>query len=254
MLVPADVRILEERNQIVGDRAVQRVLEVEHARIRGAIADHQVARVVVAMDEYPRLLQCIGEQRSAAFVPLRAMGIGPLKAGMPRDVPVGKEVELTLLDGAVVGRQLVMRRMRLHPHQRCPRVAIQRRRGSGIEGRQVGARPQIGQQQEAALKIFGKYFRRIDAGAAEPPRNIDERTTVLVRRRRIHRDRRALGEADPEIAAEARIRRGRRQRERFAGPRCRNPFAQRSQPDIGHGHRGHLYDGKVGDFCCVVHP
>src|SRR5262245_54805012 len=56
---PRDIAVTQQRNEIVGDRSADGVLEIEDARVLAvsrAVADHEIARVVVAMDEDTRLL------------------------------------------------------------------------------------------------------------------------------------------------------------------------------------------------------
>ena len=65
LLVPRDVRVAVERDEVVGDRAVDGVLKVDDAGVGrvGTVDDHQVARVVVAVHEDLRLGEVVGEQR-----------------------------------------------------------------------------------------------------------------------------------------------------------------------------------------------
>ena len=59
LLVPRDVRVAQQRHEVVGDRAVHRVLEIEDAGI--GLRHHQVARMVVAVDEDARLREVVVE-------------------------------------------------------------------------------------------------------------------------------------------------------------------------------------------------
>src|SRR5881396_68112 len=52
-LLPGEVGVAQERDEIIGDRAVHRVLKIENPWAR--LADHKVAGVVVAVHEHPRL-------------------------------------------------------------------------------------------------------------------------------------------------------------------------------------------------------
>ena len=52
---PFDEGIAQQRHQVVGNRAVQGILEIKHARPAGR--QHQVADDVVAVDEHLRLRQ-----------------------------------------------------------------------------------------------------------------------------------------------------------------------------------------------------
>src|SRR5205809_2695607 len=65
-LVPSDVGVAQERDEIVGDRAVDRVLKIENSR--AGLADHEVARVVVTVHEHPRLREVVVEDRRKCFL------------------------------------------------------------------------------------------------------------------------------------------------------------------------------------------
>jgi hypothetical protein len=62
---PGDVAILQQRDEVVGDRAVERVLEIDDAGV-ALRQDHQVARVIVAVHEHARLGQRLGDQQIEA--------------------------------------------------------------------------------------------------------------------------------------------------------------------------------------------
>ena len=93
-LVPLDVRIAQQRHEVVGDRAVA-PRPGNRARPGFGVADHQVARMVVAMDEHPRLREVVGERsrRTPAASDARCAGVSVAPRCL-RDVPVGEEREL----------------------------------------------------------------------------------------------------------------------------------------------------------------
>jgi len=62
VLRPGDVAVPQQRDQVVAERSVDRVLEIEDARIVPR-ADHQVARVVIAVHEHSRLRERVGHER-----------------------------------------------------------------------------------------------------------------------------------------------------------------------------------------------
>src|SRR3546814_11067200 len=49
---PGDVAVAQQRDQVVSDRAAHRVLEIDNAGF--AFAEHQVARMVIAVHEHLR--------------------------------------------------------------------------------------------------------------------------------------------------------------------------------------------------------
>jgi hypothetical protein len=58
-LVPFDVRVAQERHEVVRDRSLDRILEIEDSRIGRRL--HQVARWIVAVDEHVRLREVVVE-------------------------------------------------------------------------------------------------------------------------------------------------------------------------------------------------
>ena len=103
LLVPRDEGVAQQRGDVVGDRAADRVLEVEDARIRRR--DHQVARHPVAVHGHLRLGQRARDQLIARRRPHNRLGARPGGAAFARDAPLGKERELAPEQGVVVGRQ-----------------------------------------------------------------------------------------------------------------------------------------------------
>lgn len=89
-LRPTDEGILVQAGDIIGDRAVQGVLEVEDARV--GLAEHQIARHIVAMDEHPRLLQSAAYQQVADPLPAGQRLALQLHAEVAGQVPVGEQL------------------------------------------------------------------------------------------------------------------------------------------------------------------
>ncbi len=103
-LVPSDVGVAQERDEIVGDRAVDRVLKIENSR--AGLADHEVARVVVTVHEHPRLREVVIEDRRKRFLQRLELCRVELAAQLARYVPVGEEAKLLLEQfPAVIGQQ-----------------------------------------------------------------------------------------------------------------------------------------------------
>ena len=74
---PADVAVLEQRHEVVADRAAQCVLKIDHARI--ALGEHhEIARMVVAMHEHLGLRERRGDQELEGLrkhLPLRILRV-----------------------------------------------------------------------------------------------------------------------------------------------------------------------------------
>ncbi len=106
---PGDVAVAQQRHEVVGERPVHRVLEIEDAGIASA-ADHQVARMVVAMHEHLRL-------RRVHWPPARRNAAGQhrrlarrqLERQVPAQQPVGEQAHLEAQQALVVRRQAVAR-------------------------------------------------------------------------------------------------------------------------------------------------
>ena len=118
-------------------------------------------------------------------------------------------------------------------------------RGAGVERVEIGGGAEIGEQQEAVLEIVREHPRCVHAGGSEQRRDGDVRPAILVRRRRVHRDERGLAERrrlgdDAEIAAKARVRRCRRDRESAMPERAGDEVLERGEAVIGGG------QGRVG--------
>lgn len=102
-LRPTDEGVLVQAGDIIGDRAVQGVLEIEDTRV--GLAEHQVARHIVAMDEHPRLLQRAAYQQVADPLPAGQRLALQFHAEVAGQVPVGEQLQLAAQHRFVVGRQ-----------------------------------------------------------------------------------------------------------------------------------------------------
>src|SRR5690606_41989962 len=96
----------------------------------------------------------------------------------------------------------------------------------GVEHRQPGLGAEVRQQQEALLQVTGDDVRHMDTSIAKQVGDVDKRATVLLFRRRIHADQRAITEVKAEIAAKTGIRRRRHTTHR-APDLLRYPLLQR---------------------------
>src|SRR6266496_2650808 len=93
-LFPGDVGVAQERGEIVGDRAVDRVLKIENARAR--LAYHEVARVIIAVHENARLPEVVREERRKSLLQGLALRGAELSLELAGDVPIGKKAQFPL--------------------------------------------------------------------------------------------------------------------------------------------------------------
>ena len=101
LLVPCDVRIAQQRDEIVGNRAADGVLKIEDAGI--GIGQHQVARMVIAVDVDPRLREIVVEDETEGARERCGLAGIQFDAEMLGDIPVGKEIELAASNASSYG-------------------------------------------------------------------------------------------------------------------------------------------------------
>ncbi|MDT4869991.1 hypothetical protein FQZ97_1050490 [compost metagenome] len=85
---PTEEGVLEQAGDVIGHRAVDRVLEIQHPGIRRA--EHQVARHVVAVHQHLGLPQRTVDQQPADPLPGRLLRIVQLDAEVTLHIPLGK--------------------------------------------------------------------------------------------------------------------------------------------------------------------
>ena len=126
LLRPGDVAVAQQRDEVVCERPVHRVLEIEDARVV-ARAHHEVARVVVAVHEHLRLLERVADQGFHGADQHARLVTVQFELEVPGEQPVGKQAHLEAQQLLVVGRQVagVAGAPRLDAHQRVDRVAIE---------------------------------------------------------------------------------------------------------------------------------
>ena len=130
LLRPVDVAVPEQRDEVVGDRAAHGVLEIEDAGIAPR-ADHEVARVVVAVHEHLRLLERIRDQQRR--MPRRACAASASAARARGAAPTASRGRGSSRSAAASRRRAAACRecasaARLDAHQRIDRVRVQRLR------------------------------------------------------------------------------------------------------------------------------
>ena len=158
----------------------------------------------------------------------RACAAVSVHAEVAADVPVGEEREFAREQRLVVGRQLAFARRALPADQRVDRVEVEPVRATSRRaprGRCVcRGRSAAGSRGRGPAASTGGAWT---PAAREQRGDVDERRAVLHRRRRVHRRSASRAPAsacgasgvDAEVAAEARVGRRRRDRERVRAER-----------------------------------
>ena len=178
------------------------------------VADHQVARHVVAVHRDARLRERAATSRSHDALPLRAARRRSSVTPHSRSRTTRETARARA--AAARRRRAAARRIdaQLPLHQRGDRVAHQRvgarrvvaghracsaARYSARRGRSSSRKPCVG--------VALEHLRRVQAGAAAiRPRDPHERAHVLLRRRRVHHDEAAAsGAVDAQVAPKARV-------------------------------------------------
>ena len=221
VFVPADEGIAHQAGDVVGNRAVDGILEVEHAqRLAGGIAQHQVARHEVAVHIHLRRGQiALHDQVERGLQHLVLLG-RELVLAVLRHIPLGEQLQLAAQQRLVIGRQHLRSRGQLpgQQHIQRPQVVRLRRLGLlGVEGAYHGGVPEVGEQHEAVGFIPLQHARCMQAGFFHQPRHMHEGVAVFLLGRCVHDDAGRLpgSPLDAQITAEAGVGAGDLQRVRL---------------------------------------
>ena len=167
---PGDVAVLQQRHEVVADRPVQGILEVEDARIgprlrpSGCASDSRGARTRAAAPA-PRHQQIEGAGRAVA-----RGGVG-LEPEMPRENQSGNRL-ISRAALRVVGRQLASGRQaaQLDAHQRVHGVAYSasaRPASAGPPGRCV--EPRSVSSRKPSRGVARQHLRHMDVAGGQQP-------------------------------------------------------------------------------------
>src|SRR5450759_2174470 len=224
---PTDVGILEQRGEIVGDRAIHGILKIQYARVR--FGDHQIARVVVAMHVHARLGEVVGDDARKDSFQFGVLRLAERDIEMLGDVPLREQEHLAQQQGFVIGRQFVFARGELDFDQRVRGRTVKFFRSISVtsaQSLQISGVAEVGQQQKALFEVMRINMRHMRSGLLEQFGYVQERAAILVLRRGIHHDQRALRVGDAEVAAEAGIGRCRGDSERLVGDLAVQPLGK----------------------------
>ncbi|MNH15039.1 hypothetical protein D3C79_746450 [compost metagenome] len=208
-LRPAEEGVLEQAGDVVGDRAVHGILEVQHSGVGRAL--HQVARHVVAVHQNLGLGECAVDQQLADSLPGGFLGIAEGQAKLTAHVPLREQLDFTAQQRIVVAGQRRVHRQALERQQRVDGIGEQAVGVVGINDIKVCLVAQVTQQQEATLQVLGMDQRHVHAGAGQQVVDGDERSAVFLRRWCIHDHEAVAGALPAEITTEAGIAAGRGQ-------------------------------------------
>ena len=173
---PGDVAVLQQRHQVVADRAAQRVLEIDDAGI--ALGDHhEIARVIVAVHEHLRLRQRLA--RSGTRTPPRAARARAPTASSCRcrsQKPLGHQRHLARERAAVIGRELRARRAAAQLDVRRAPRAHRRTARSRIAHRARGARDTVSRPRSSSSSRPRATSASCTCGTCTPQR-LEQRAT-----------------------------------------------------------------------------
>ena len=130
-------------------------------------------------------------------------------AEVTADVPVREQAQLATQQGLVVLRQQAGRTGALPEDEG---IDGRHKQGIGVVGGQhveVGAGAEVAEKKQTLREILCQYARYMNAGSQQQTTHLHERTAVLILGWGIHDDPAAPLVAQPEIAAEAGVSRGR---------------------------------------------
>ncbi|MCY1418649.1 hypothetical protein D9M71_342130 [compost metagenome] len=209
-LRPAEEGVLEQAGDVVGDRTVDRVLEIQHARVRGT--QHQVARHVVAMHQHLGLGQGAADQQVGNALPGRQALALQLDPQVTLQVPLGEQLQFATQQGIVIAGHGHVEAALLERQQRLQGVIEQCIGVFGIDDVKVGLASQVIEDQEALLDIGSQDAWHVHARLGEHAGHLDEGAAVLARRRRVHQDQGAAVGLPAEVTTKARVAAGRNQR------------------------------------------
>ena len=203
-LGPADVDVSQQTDEVVGDRTRHCVLEVDHARV-APVEVHEIARVVVAMDEHLRLLGADPEQRLDRLAERARKNAAELDPEVAREEPLPEESHFIAQLAFIVRGHPLATDAALHVEQRLERIGVEGVGVAVVDHVEVAARSEIVEQHKAAFHVRRMQRGRVDAGPAQQTEHRHERSAVFHRRRCVHRDPRPRAGAYPEVAPKARI-------------------------------------------------
>jgi hypothetical protein len=171
---PGDVAVLQQRHQVVADRPAQGILEVDDTGIAHR-HHHEVARMIVAVDEDLRLRQRFGDEEFLGLRQHLPLGGHQLQIQVPAEEPLRHQGELARQLAATVGGKLGSGRDAAHLNQRerLQRIAVELVRvRPGDQLLQVGRGAEVFQQQQAAGHVGVVHVGHVHAQGLKQSRHL----------------------------------------------------------------------------------
>ena len=237
---PRQEGVAHQTRDVVGDGAVHRILEVEHAELlRGGVArlrgQHQISRHEVAVHIHLRRGQVVGHDGIERFFQRARLRVSERESLVLLQVPVGEQLQLAPQQGFVVGGEHTGPRVQLPYQQRIEGLHVASMVGlrvAGIDAVQHGLVAQICKQHETLRLVPGQHLGDQQSGLAHEAGHLYKRLAVLMRRGRVHHDQAVTRlRIDAQVAAKTRVGRRRAQGRRQQG----KSFLQRRQPLLERG-------------------
>ena len=200
--------VFQNGSKVIGGMAGERVLEIEKAEVGDAFTasdEHDIFRVIISKHGHGS--KAIPGDGLQNLDPRRPVTVDVHFRSDCRTVPLSEQLEL---------RQPLFQAVWLEAGHRCMLVQVDEDVGRKLVKLPLPPRivvqelpqspvPEIGEQEQSLVEVARKDLGRTEADRGEPFGDRDERTGVLVRRRRIHQDRGSIPLDDSEIAAERRV-------------------------------------------------
>ncbi len=157
--------------------------------------DHEIARVIVPMDEHRRLRERLDDEELERARDRFLLVAGECEAEMLRGEPLRHQHHLAHQHFAVVRRELGGGHA--GPSSGCPparqSVAVQRIRVvAGLEAREVLRGAEVFEQQQAALGVHLVKVRNVDTRRFQEAGDLHIGPNVFLARGRVHDDEGAL--------------------------------------------------------------
>ena len=199
-------RILQQRDEVVGGMADQRVLEIEQAKaMRGRIVDqHDIFGMIVAQHRHRRAGGLLDQRQH--LIPCADIGVDIDRKIDGRAIIFGQQTDFALIDAAIIGRQ-VSGRQPMQFRQQIDSAGIDRQFLARMHV-QMLLDPQVAEildQDQALGQVARQDTRRGKAILPQSFGDGDEGARILLRRWRVHQHGLPFPADDAEVAAKGGI-------------------------------------------------
>ena len=205
-----DWYIAQQAGDVVGDGAVHRVLEVQHAEPHPGGRHHEVAHHEVAVHEHAGCGQAVGDNAVEGLGQRGLLRSIERHATVPGHVPVREKLQLAAQQRLVIGRQHARARGLLPVQQRIHRQPVPVQRGQGIfrvQDLDHRLRAQVRQEHETMGLVPGQDLGHPQARLLHQRLHLDEGAAILFVRGRVHHHQAGTaGGIQAQVASETRVR------------------------------------------------